>query len=138
MMPAGRYYIGDLCYVMTDKEWDEFCKLTIVDHDCIQGEFTFEDGRRFATYGTKWGDGVYRSNINSKHSVDSGTIGCMRLNEINIEKLNEEEMEEFGAIVNFDSDFVTRESDGLIIFGNVIINTDADEYYDEEDEHEYE
>ena len=138
MMPAGRYYIGDLCYVMTDKEWDEFCKLTIVDNDCIQGEFTFEDGRRFATYGTKWGDGVYRSNINSKHSVDSGTIGCMRLNEINIEKLNEEEMEDFGAIVTFDSDFRTGENDGLITFGQVIINTDPDEYYEDEEEEEYE
>ena len=139
-MPSGRYYVGDLCYVMTDKEWDEFCALTIVDNDCVQGEFTFADGRRFATYGTRWGDGEYRSNINSKHSVDSGTIGCIRLNEINIEKLNEEEMEELGAIVNFDSDFVTRESDGLIIFGNVIINTDSDEEYydDEEEDYEYE
>lgn len=137
MMPAGRYYIGDLCYVMTEKEWNEFCKLTIVDHDVVNGEFAFADGRRFATYSTKWGDGAYQSNINSKHLVDSGSIGCMRLNEINIEMLDEEEMERLGAIVNFDLPFYTKESDGLIKFGDVIINTDADEYYDEEEyEHE--
>lgn len=138
MMPAGRYYIGDLCYVMTDGEWDEFCKLTIVDNDCVHGEFNFADGRRFATYGTKWGDGEYRSNINTKHSVDAGLIGCIRLNEINIEKLDEEEMERLGAIVDFPNEFKTYSNDGLIVFGHVIINTDPDEYYDEEEDYEYE
>ena len=78
MMPAGKYYIGDLCYVMTNEEWDEFCKLTISGHECVDGEFTFADGRRFATYGTKWGDGEYRSNIGTKHSVDAGLIGCFK------------------------------------------------------------
>jgi hypothetical protein len=29
-MPAGRYYIGDLCYVMHD-EWDEACALFFPD-----------------------------------------------------------------------------------------------------------
>lgn len=138
-MPAGRYYIGDLCYVMTDKEWDEFCAITIVDNDCVHGEFTFEDGRRFATYGTKWGDGLYRSNIGTKHSVDAGLIGCIRLNEINMEKLNEEEMERLGAIVQFDYSFSTGCRDGVITFGDVIIDTDSDEdmYDEDEDEDEY-
>lgn len=138
MMPAGRYYIGDLCYVMTDKEWDEFCSLTTIDYDCIHGEFNFEDGRRFATYGTKWGDGEYKSNINTNHSVDAGLIGCIRLNEINIEKLNEEDMLGVGAIVDFDKPFKTYENNGLIVFGHVIINTDPDENYEEEDVYEYE
>ena len=136
MMPAGTYYIGDLCYVMTDEEWDEFCKLTIVDHDCVHGEFTFADGRRFATYGTKWGDGVYQSNINTKHSVDAGLIGCFLVEDIKAEKYDD--IESLGAIVTFEKDFKTYENDGLIVFGHVIINTDPDEYYDEEDEYEYE
>ena len=34
-MPAGKYYIGDLCYVMSDKEWEEFCSLTIKDNKCL-------------------------------------------------------------------------------------------------------
>ena len=136
MMPAGKYYVGDLCYVMTDKEWDEFCKLTIVDHDCVHGEFNFADGRRFATYGTKWGDGVYKSNINTKHSVDAGLIGCFRVEDIKAEKY--EDLESLGAIVEFEDSFKTYEKDGLIVFGHVIINTDPDEYYDEEEECEYE
>jgi hypothetical protein len=139
MMPAGRYYVGDLCYVMTDKEWDEFCALTIVDNDCVHGEFTFADGRRFATYGTKWGDGIYRSNINTKHSVDAGLIGCIRIDDINPEKLDEENMEELGAVIHFDYSFSTGSRDGVITFGDVIIHTDSDEeYYDEEEDYEYE
>ena len=58
-MPAGKYYIGDLCYVMSDAEWEEFCSITIDGHNVIDGEFQLKDGRRFATYGTAFGDGVY-------------------------------------------------------------------------------
>jgi len=53
MMKAGTYYIGDLCYVM-HPEWDEFCALTISGHNVLDGEFNLKDGRRFATFTTKW------------------------------------------------------------------------------------
>lgn len=132
MMPSGQYYIGDLCYVMTDSEWDEYCSLTIVDHDVVDGEFSFKDGRRFATYRTKWGDGLYRSNISSKHLVDSGTIGCFRIEDIRAEKYKD--IESLGAIVTFDRSFYTREEDGKIIFGMVIIDTASDNYVDEDEE----
>ena len=56
MMPAGKYYIGDLCYVM-HPEWDEFCRITISGNECLQGEFNLADGRRFATFTTAYGDG---------------------------------------------------------------------------------
>ena len=52
MMLAGQYYVGDLCYVMTDDEWDQLCSITIKDHKCLEGEFNLPDGRRFAMYGT--------------------------------------------------------------------------------------
>ena len=42
-MPAGEYYIGDLCYVMTDEEWNEFCSITIDGMKCIDGEFQMKD-----------------------------------------------------------------------------------------------
>jgi hypothetical protein len=38
MMQPGKYYIGDLCYVMHG-EWDEFCALTIVGDKVLDGEF---------------------------------------------------------------------------------------------------
>ena len=55
-MRPGKYYVGDLCYVMDD-EWDDVCSLIIQGNECVDGEFTLPDGRRFASYGTMYGDG---------------------------------------------------------------------------------
>ena len=63
MMPAGTYYVGDLCYVMSDEEWDQFCSITIEGMNCLEGEFTMPDGRRFATYGTAYGDEIGRAHV---------------------------------------------------------------------------
>lgn len=120
-MPAGRYYIGDLCYVMEDSEWDEFCAITIDDQKCHDGEFVFTDGRRFASYGTAWGDGVYKSNIDTDHCVDAGLIGCIRIQDIQASKY--EDLERLGAIVDFDQEFKTSTADGCLQFGHVIIDT---------------
>lgn len=139
-MPAGKYYIGDLCYVMDDKEWDEFCGITIKNHKCLEGEFEMKDGRRFATYGTMWGDGAYYSNIGTEHSVDSGSIGCIRVEDIRANKY--ENIESLGAVVEFKMPFTTeggrnehgRDWDGVIRIGNVMIETNSDGEYDDESE----
>ena len=128
-MPAGKYYIGDLCYVMHD-EWDEFCGITIKDNDVLDGEFVLGDGRRFATYGTAYGDGTYRSNIGTNHAVDAGLIGCIRLEDIR--DTTYDDISDLGAIVEFDAPFETSELDGVIRFGHVVIDT-AMEDFDEED-----
>lgn len=141
MMPAGVYYVGDLCYVMTDDEWDEFCSLTIKGNDCIDGEFNMKDGRRFATYGTKWGDGEYRDQFGNRYGVDAGLIGCIRVEDIKAEKY--EDYNKLGAIIEFKNDFVTsgdrpsRDWDGVIRIGELRIDTDPqfeEEYaYDDEE-----
>ncbi len=128
-MPAGRYYIGDLCYVM-HPEWDEFCELTIQGERCLDGEFTLKDGRRFASFGTAYGDGTYRSNIGTEHSVDAGLIGCIRVEDIRDDQYDN--IEELGAIVEFDQPFEVSEDQGLIVFGHVQIETAGG--YDEEEE----
>ena len=134
-MPAGRYYIGDLCYVM-HPEWDEFCALTIKDHQCLDGEFTLADGRRFASFGTAYGDGTYRSNIGTEHCVDAGLIGCIRVEDINDTTYDAERIQELGAIVEFTEPFEVSEDQGLIRFGHVQIET-AGGYDEEEEEYEY-
>jgi len=134
-MPAGKYYIGDLCYVMTDTEWEEFCSITISGQKCLDGEFQFKDGRRFATYGTAFGDGVYGDQHGHSYSVDAGLIGCIMTKDIRAEKY--ENLLELGAIMEFDKSFVTSggrgEEDwtGVIQFGHVMIETNpiCDEEY---------
>jgi hypothetical protein len=125
MMPAGRYYVGDLCYVMTDEEWDEVCGLLFEgrsDHGCNEGEFTLKDGRRFASYHTKYGDGRYESNMWTDHSVDSGGIGCIRLEDIRRGDTFDD-IKTFGAVMNFAVDFATGKEDGVIQFDRVLIDT---------------
>ena len=130
-MPAGRYYIGDLCYVM-HPEWDEACALFFPPrHEGrgMEGEFTLKDGRRFASFGTAWGDGTYNSNIGTEHMVDSGSIGCVQVEDIRDNTYDD--IESLGAIVEFMQPFEVRKvSLGLIKFGHVEIETDAD--YDKE------
>ncbi len=126
-MPAGRYYIGDLCYVMHD-EWKEVCELMFPPYAPprgVEGEFTLADGRRFASFGTAWGDGEYRSSINTLHSVDSGSIGCIRVEDIRDNTYTD--IETLGAIVEFAEPFEVDADQGLLKFGDILIETAADE-----------
>ena len=131
MMPAGRYYIGDLCYVM-HPEWDEFCKITTSWYGCLEGEFTLADGRRFATYGTAWGDGEYCDENGRKYSVDAGLIGCILVDDIRDD--SHTDLEHLGNIVEFNTPFYTGNQDGVIQFGSVLIDTDP-MYEQELEEH---
>ena len=130
MMPAGKYYVGDLCYVM-HPEWDEFCDITITDHECLDGEFTLADGRRFATYRTAYGDGTYYSSHGTSHSVDAGLIGCILVNDIRDETAVE--LSRLGAVIDFPEPFETSGEDGVIKFGHIRIDT-CDDYSDCEDD----
>ena len=131
MMPAGEYYIGDLCYVMTSEEWLEFCDITTQGTRVIDGEFQLKDGRRFATYGTMYGDGVYYDHYGHSYSVDAGLIGCIKIEDIKAKKYDN--LLNLGAIQKFDTEFVTGGGrgepgwEGLIQFGHVVIETDPAE-----------
>ena len=135
-MPAGDYYVGDLCYVMTDDEWDEFCSITIKGGKCLEGEFTMNDGRQFATYGTAWGDGVYQDQNGGQYSVDAGLIGCIKVQDIKAKKYGD--IAELGKIHTFQHDFTTHggradpDWDGVISIGHIHIKTDSDWEYDDE------
>ena len=140
MMQAGKYFIGDLCYVMTDEEWTEFCGLTLKGNHVIDGEFQFKDGRKFASYSTKYGDGLYYDQYGYSYPVDAGLIGCILLSDITAEKYDSHEYNnllEIGAIEEFGTDFVTGggrnfpDWEGTIQFGHIAIET-AEHYEGEE------
>jgi hypothetical protein len=138
-MPAGKYYVGDLCYVMTDKEWEEVCELTAPKMGTwgksTQGEFELADGRKFTCYDTKWGDGEYYDEIGHSYSVDAGAIGCIKLEDIKYVD-NYDQFLDLGAIMEFDDSFATSGGrgdegwEGLIQFGHIMIETNP--VYEEE------
>lgn len=117
MMQAGTYYIGDLCYVMCDEEWDEFFEEFLDD-----GEHVLSDGRRVASYSTMYGDGVYEPNTGASLGVDAGLIGCIKLEDIKGE-FSLAELAALGTVVRFAEHFTTDSTDGTIRFGHVIVPT---------------
>lgn len=132
-MKAGTYYVGDLCYVLHD-EWDEVCDLIIKDGECLDGEFELKDGRRFAMYGTAYGDGTYYDQSGNEYGVDAGSIGCILLSDIDLD--SEGNFLTGGNTVPFENDFYTGELDGKIMFGSLSIDTDPEEEDEFEDEYE--
>jgi hypothetical protein len=134
-MPAGLYYIGDLCYVMHD-EWSEVCSLLIAGRDdgsCNEGEFVLADGRRFAIYNTAYGDGKYYDTDGNSYSVDSGSIGCIRIEDI---RLTDQNNISLGNALTFLHPFNTY-GGCILTFGDVRIDTDPsyeDDYDDDVDE----
>lgn len=137
---AGRYWIGDLCYVMHDV-WDEVCDMLFDgrhDSGCNQGVFTLNDGRQFAMYNTQYGDGSYRDQNGNKYGVDSGSIGCILLSDI---AKSEEKNIGLGSTHQFGSPVSTgRTKEGLIWFSSgpqqhvgIVTGDDYDAYEDEDE-----
>ena len=121
MMQPGKYYIGDLCYVMHD-EWNEVCNLTICGDKVLDGEFNLADGRRFATFTTKWGDGEYYDEDGHSYGVDAGLIGCIALADIDL--TNSHNFLDAGRVIEFVQPFSTFSAGGVIRIGSVVIDTD--------------
>ena len=116
----GDYYVGDLCYVLRN-EWDEVCSLTIKEHSCLDGVFTLANGTKFATYGTAYGDGVYIDQKGHKYPVDAGLIGCVAVKDLDANILTDNIR--LGNIIKFDKPFTTNEDQGVLVIGNLSIDT---------------
>ena len=124
---AGTYYIGDLCYVMSP-EWDEVCKLTIKNHECLEGLFQLTDGRQFFLGHTRYGDGNYPDNLGNVYEVDAGLIGI-----ISVSDISDSELENLtdGVVHIFNEPFPVSACDGLFNFGHIKMDTG---YYDDVDD----
>ena len=121
-MPAGVYYFGDLCYVMHN-EWDEACNIMFdpTNGDPGEGVFALKDGRKFAIFGTRYGDGVYDDQEGREYCVDSGSIGCILLSDIRDDTY--EVVTDVGAIIDFEAPFEVSADNGVLKFGPVEIDT---------------
>jgi hypothetical protein len=119
LFDAGTFWIGDLCYVMSD-EWDEVCDLTIQNNKCVGGVYQLANGRKFGMWYTAYGDGVYFDNNGNEYPVDSGSIGI-----ILVEDISETGREEInlGNVFKFETSFDTTCADGVFIFDNIHIDT---------------
>lgn len=79
-LPAGRYYIGDLCYAMKVDVYDSIFGGKIY----ASGYYVMKNGR-FLVDGTAYGDGSYEASSGYTYSVDAGIIGITSLSLCNPE-----------------------------------------------------
>lgn len=134
-MPAGRYYVGDLCYVL-DNKWDEVCSLTIAGNQANEGKYTLSDGTDFVMFHTAYGDGAYNGNDGFVYAVDSGTIGMVSVDALG-SKADDAKAAKLGNIVEFTGgDFLCENIKGDMYFGH--LNIDTDPSYEEDEDQEWE
>ena len=129
-LPAGSYYVGDLCYVVRGDDWDRLLGITNFEDGIFEMEFK---GKlyKFAIWGTAYGDGEYFDSAIRSYPVDSGTIGCIPVDAVDISDNNLS-----GNIIEFTEEFTTDKVGGLLNFGHIVIDTDGQEDYLNEDEDE--
>ena len=124
-LPAGKYYIGDPCYVLAsddpdDKRWGNFCK-ELWKHGHSLEEF--EDIPMFAA-GTAYGDGSFEGSDGFWYGVDAGLIGIVPLSLCTDKKrLARAKKSELGRFVTFKKDILIDYLDGIFWFGDITINT---------------
>lgn len=111
------YYVGDLAYVTNSDEWFTVCMLDSFYPGQDPDEFdpmgylepentSFEDdfaGRPFWLLKTAAGDGCYMGSDGKLYSVDSGTIGCIKVDDIKeVDKLNDAVSKGLGHLHEWD------------------------------------
>jgi len=127
LMPAGQYYIGDLCYTdlgSDDAVWTEVCAKSFTDSGRRGEVQTLSDGRKFILLGTAHGDGVYAMRDDKGLTaaylcVDAGSIGCILLSDIGGTKFEQSD----GFEATFTEDFTVSGTDGVLRFGEFMIDT---------------
>ena len=137
-LPAGTYYVGDLCYVAHDDDWMDFCDRMFPDDQPVGGVKEMPDGTNYADFCTKYGDGVYYDGFLGEYYVDSGSIGCIPVCALR-EGFNLEDAMRLGQIVNFKKAFEVGYDDetGTITFGEIsIVTGDIDDEKDDYEEDE--
>lgn len=129
-LKAGKYYVGDLCYVINDKHWDELGEQT----DWFQkgNNFQFKEQTVFVS-GTAHGDGRFSDNSGRVYCVDAGLIGV-----IPFDVIDDNFEGKGGQIIEFEKDFTAHEGKGIFYIGNIEIDTygwdeEEEEHWDEDE-----
>jgi len=126
-LPPGKWWVGDLCYIVPDGEWNDLCEaLEKQGYDLCQGEL--ESGAQWVCSTTMWGDGAYQGSDGNVYGVDAGLIGALQMpDEEDLGWRND------GCVHKFKQPFefrgahgknYRRDWDGVIHIGHIEIRTD--------------
>lgn len=122
MFPAGTYYIGDFCYILKEKDYDDIvCSFEYDEQPYKYRKFLF------CFNNTAYGDGLYGDQYGNKYSVDSGTIGLINIaTKVMLKEANKLVKDKLANVVTFDKPFHVCCCNGLFEFGNIVIDTNDD------------
>ena len=113
-MNVGTYYVGDLCYVFKDENWQTLLKET----DYLR-DFSRYEGKVWAS-STKWGDGRYPDEEGNSYPVDSGTIGV-----VSIDLIDDMSKTSLGRVIDAEREFTCyTDKYHTIHIGPIAIKTD--------------
>lgn len=130
VFPAGKYYIGDPCYLISkDEDWKKVGEDTgwfgfdSVAPGYDDGIFQW-NGRTCFASGTAYGDGLYYVTPHEEYGdyeigVDAGLIGIIPYKNDKLDNF----APVLSMIVDFEKDFEVWEKDGIFHFGKIKINT---------------
>ena len=129
VLPPGRYFVGDPCYVIPDNLWSDFCDITFESQTYTIEEFR---GHLMLAGSTAYGDGRYADNNGQTYGVDSGMLGIVP--EALWLNAPEREIAGYGQIVEFGTMFPASCNNGVFSFGPIFIDTQHDDEEDENDD----
>jgi hypothetical protein len=109
LFKAGEYYIGDLCYVLSDDHFDD-----VLDGTGYLGN-KMKESEEFPIFAVNHcDDGKYKDDFGREYSVDSGTIGIVQAELIDNISVG-------GHIIEFESDFKVGLENDHFICGHIKI-----------------
>jgi hypothetical protein len=140
------YFVGDLRYVLDKEDWKVFLRRfeRTVDprtysepngfaseiyldderaYDYDDEDETWEPWRPCYAFPTASGNGIYLDKEGRSYPVDSGSIGCIRVDHVDPERLHKSVQMGLGHIHEFDDAPLRGYDDDEIWFMNVAINT---------------
>lgn len=120
VVPAGQYFLGDPCYAVPNDQW----------HALLDSCDTFEKpigtvgGHTVVAFRTAYGDGTYLDQRGVEYPVDAGLIG---LTPMSLSVATEGD----GNFVVFNAPAECWNNDGILHFGDYVIDTLQDDEVDE-------
>jgi hypothetical protein len=124
IIPAGKYWLGDPCYVIKDQDWLVFCNEYSSNDTEGNAYVTLPDSTPVLAFSTYHGDGFYMDQHGNEYCVDAGLIGLIPWSYT--EKFTEKDSTEYFSlsnVVEFTEETLCFTADGILTFGNYIIDT---------------
>jgi len=131
---AGEYYLGDPCYTVPDHLWHKL--LDSANYFEANTPIGTVEGHEVLAFSTKYGDGTYRDQQGVKYPVDAGLIGLVPVELV--EKTEGDAAKKSGCsrIIKFDRAVTCYSDDGVLHFGDYVIDTRGsdDNLFDDDEE----